>query len=128
MGVKPARGADFADLIAPGAMGVKQCVDVAGPFPGAALVIGLELRRQVGALLARQCDEVAAERQLRAFEAGEAALQVAAGVAQAVGEDGGVDRGLGGAGADMRASDKRRIAGGAMRPNTSADDSRSKIG
>jgi len=44
MRIEAARHDDFADLVAACAMSLKQCVDVAGPLVGAALVFGLEPR------------------------------------------------------------------------------------
>src|SRR5579864_6823108 len=113
---QPMRGDDIADLLAAVDVGAHHGADVAVKLGGAAFRLGLELGAQIGAFGAVDLDQGAAERQLHALVALQSGLQVIAGIADAVGEAGGVERRLGGAGARMRASTSGRISGGGMPP------------
>src|SRR5437660_8931753 len=108
IGIEAARRDDGADLIAARAVSVEERLNVT--LRALAIFLGLELRRKIGALLARQRDHVPSERQLHVFEAGETAIEIATSIGQAVGQHGRIDRRLGRAGADMRPSNERGIA------------------
>src|SRR3984957_19361946 len=77
-----------------------QAVDVARQLGAAPLVRRLELRRDVGALRAAERDEASAEAELLAAVARERGGEVVAMGDERIGERGGIEGGLGDAGAD----------------------------
>src|SRR6202140_835939 len=97
------RGDDIADLLAAVDMGAHHGADVAVKLRGAAFRLGLELGAEIGTFRAVDLDQSAAERHLHVFVVLQSGIEVAVGITEAVGEAGGIERRLGGAGAGMGA-------------------------
>src|SRR5580658_5507596 len=104
------RGDDVADLVAAGDMGMQNRADVTVKFGRGAVGFGLDLRAEIEAFLPVELDDGLPERLLYALVAQQPGIEIA-GIADAVGEAGGIERGFGGARAGVGPRHKGGIAG-----------------
>src|SRR5580700_10022390 len=107
---KAMRGDDVTHLVAARNMGVQHRADVAVKFRGAALRFRFDLGAQIEAFFPVELNDGLAEWLLQALVTLKARDKVGAGIADAVGEAGGIERRLGGAGAGMGTGDESGIA------------------